>query len=474
MQEKGKPVRQGDGFYVEQDKRTVPMSFLWRNLMNRGNVNVPDFSGSTGKGHPVPGNMPTRDEALKKFFAVWKPETGKEMVDIADAAGRIAAEDIVSEVTLPIARTAGLDGIAVHSADFAGGRVPDVSSWIPGKDYVRADTGDDFPDDFDAIIMVEWLRFDESGRLSEICFPDAGSASGHRPGPGGPGFPGGKPGEIRPGSYTRPAGSIIRKGDLLVRKNEKIRPTDLAALAMGNVTQIPVWKKPVVAFLPTGSELIEPGNAPARGQNINTNSLLVKHMVQEMGAEVAIYPIMKDDRDALEDWLDMAVRTADIVLINGGSSKGSEDYNIRLIEEKGTVIQHNVAAVPGRPVALALIDGKAVIDLPGPTLAAYFVCDWCIRALVAHSLHQNPDGKEEITGILKEDLPKGGPVQIIHRLNVRKEADGSFGIYPLEREKASSAAIMNSNAQYVTELFEEGHPAGSELTVELLRNRENL
>lgn len=133
-----------------------------------------------------------------------------------------------------------------------------------------------------------------------------------------------------------------------------------------------------------------------------------------------------------------------------------------------------MAAVPGRPVALALIDGKAVIDLPGPTLAAYFVCDWCVRALIAKYLHQDPDRKETLTGVLKAGLPGGGPVQIIHRLNVRMEEDGTWGIYPLERGVSDTAAVMSSNAQYVTELFEEAHPAGSSLTVELLRNRANL
>lgn len=437
--------------------------------MGSKEMNVPDFAGSTGHGHKMPHKMPTRKEALKRFFGVWNPKREKEIVPLTEAVGRVTAEDIFSDVTLPVKRTAGMDGIAVHSSAFSKGCIPDVTKWVLGKDYVYADTGDDFPDEFDAIIMVEWLEFDPDGKLCAIHLPKSGG-----PGAGGPFSP--KPGHdiVEPGSYTRPAGSIIKKGDLLIRKNEKIRATDLAALAMGNRTEIPVWKKPVVAFIPTGSELIEPGTVPKRGNNIDTNTLLVRNMVEEMGASVMTYPIQRDDKEKLSQCLDDAVSRADIVLINGGSSKGTEDYNIQLIKEKGTVVLHNVAAVPGRPVALALIDQKAVIDLPGPTLAAYFVCDWCIRSLVAECLDQKPDQKEKITGILKEDLPKGGPVEIIHRLNVRREEDGSYGIYPLSRDKASSAAIMNSNAQYITSLFEEAHPAGSKLTVELLRNRGSL
>lgn len=440
-------------------------------IMRKDDIKVPDFSGSTGHGHKVPGKMPTRKEALERFFKVWNPETHKETVPIGEALGRVTAEDIFSNVTLPVKRTAGLDGIAVRSSDFAGGKMPDVSMWKAGKDYVFADTGDDFPDEFDAIIMVEWLSLREDGTLKAIHLPnpDDPGYKGHgpfAPKKGGP--------VIGPGSYTRPAGSIIRKGGLLMRKNERIRATDLAALAMGNVVEVPVQRKPVIAFIPTGSELVAPGSKVTRGNNIDTNSLLISHMAKEMGASVITYPILRDERENLRNMLKKALQEADIVLINGGSSKGTEDYNIRLIEEMGDVIVHNVAAVPGRPVALALVDGKAVIDLPGPTLAAYFVSDWCVRSLVARYLHQKPDEKETVTGILKGDIPKGGPVEIIHRLNVRLEDDGTYAIYPLQRDKASSADVMNSNAQYVTGLFEESHPKGSALRVELLRNRGNL
>lgn len=393
--------------------------------------------------HPTPNNMPSRKEALEKFFAIWNAKAEKETVSLNDALGRVTAESITSRVTLPLKRVAGLDGIAVKSEMFKEG-IPDGSSWKEGEEYVFADTGDDFPDDYDAIVMVEWMDL----------LPEGGVLLHPRE-------------QIAAGSFTRPAGSTIREGDLLMEAGKTIRPTDLAALAMGGVTEIPVWKKPVISFLPTGTELIEPGEKVVRGVNIDTNSLMVPAMLKEMGADVITYPVMRDDKVKLEAEMNDALAKSDIVIINGGSSKGTEDFNITLLKEKGEVVVHNVAAVPGRPVALAVIDEKAVIDMPGPTLAAYFVTDWCMRSIIARFLHTEPAEKAEVTGTLKNPMPKGGPVEIIHRVRLTKAADGNIEIEVLPRN-APSSAVMSSEAQYVTGLFEEDHPAGSQLTVEIV------
>ena len=393
--------------------------------------------------HPTPHNMPSRKEALDKFFSAWNSNAVKESISLNDALGRVTAESITSRVTLPLKRVAGLDGIAVKSEMFKDG-VPDASSWKEGEEYVFADTGDDFPDEYDAIVMVEWIDILSEGGI--LLHPRE---------------------QIVSGSFTRPAGSTIREGDLLIEAGRTLRPTDLAALAIGGVTEVPVWKKPVISFLPTGTELIEPGEEVVRGVNIDTNSLMVPAMLREMGAEVITYPVMKDDKVKLEEEMNDALVKSDIVIINGGSSKGTEDFNITLLKEKGEIVVHNVAAVPGRPVALAVIDGKAVIDMPGPTLAAYFVADWCMRAIIAHYLHTEPIEKAKVTGTLKNPMPKGGPVEIIHRVHLTKTEEETVEIEVLPR-KAPSSLVMSSEAQYVTSLFEEEHPAGSKLTVEII------
>ena len=162
-----------------------------------------------------------------------------------------------------------------------------------------ADTGDDFPDEYDAVIRIEEVSFREDGTPAFSCDTP-----------------------VAPGTGVRPAGSTIRKGDLLIQANQVIRPTDLSALAMGGAQRVPVWKRPVVAFLPTGSELIAWDKTPKRGDNIDSNSLMVAEMVKAMGAEVISYPIVADVLESLHDVLHDALAKADLVIINGGSSIG--------------------------------------------------------------------------------------------------------------------------------------------------------
>lgn len=309
-----------------------------------------------------------------------------------------------------------------------------------------ADTGDDFPDTYDAVVRIEDVAFSENGA---------------------PVFRREEP--VTAGEGVRPRGSTIREGDLLMEADHVIRPTDLAALAMGGASTVPVWKKPVVAFLPTGSELISWKDAPARGDNIDSNSLMVVAMLQEMGADAFAYPITKDAPEQIRATMEDALSKADIVVINGGSSKGGEDFCTRMIREMGQVIQYQIAAVPGRPMALGLIGDRPVVNLPGPPLAAYFGTDWCLRAIVDKWLNHPKAERCTVVGKLTAPLGPGGPVEILHRMQAKRTADGTIALTPLNMWANSSASIMASNAQYVMPRFAPRLEAGDSLEVELLR-----
>lgn len=389
----------------------------------------------------------SREEVLSHFFQKWNSYGKTEYIPLELSYGRILAMDVRSAVTLPVERVSAFDGIAVRSEDFRQGN-PETEKWCEGKEYVRADTGDDFPDAYDAVLMIERVELREDGGI-RLKKED------------------GKPWKINPGDGVRKAGSMIHKDDIIARDGEKITATVMAALAMGNIAVVPVYRKPEIVFIPTGSELIPVGVTPDRGENIDTNSLLAAQMGREMGAEIICYPIVKDQKQELENALKKAVKTADIVIINGGSSKGGEDFNTQLLKEMGELIQHGVSAVPGRPMAFAVIDGKAVINLPGPNLAAYFGMDWCIRGLVEHWYHQTSQEKILIDGILMEEMPAGGPVEILHKLKVVLSDTGEYLLYPLDFRKGNTIECLKAKAQYVTRIFEECHPAGSVLRVEI-------
>lgn len=398
-------------------------------------------------GEKIMDGFPSREEALADFFAAWEPVQRVEYVTLDEAVGRVLARDLTATNTLPVVRASSFDGIAVKSTAFANG-LPDTSCWKPGVDYVRADTGDDFPNEFDAVIMIEKAAIQQDG--SVVLDSDVA---------------------VEPGSGVRPAGSTLRAGAPLMSAGSLIRPTDLATLAMGGTTMVPVRIKPRVAFIPTGSELVPAGIKPRRGQNVDTNSLMCKHLLIEYGAEPVVFPLVHDNPTDLERALEAALATADVVVINGGSALGEEDFNVRLIEQRGQVMHHYIAAVPGRPLMMAVVDGKPVIDLPGPTMAAYFGSEWCLQAITARilgiPLHRHPVVRARVDAA-KSSIPN---MANIARVQVTRDDDGYVAHF-LNFKAGELAACMTSNAQRVSPLGEAGWSEGDPLDVELLRGEE--
>ena len=127
----------------------------------------------------------------------------------------------------------------------------------------------------------------------------------------------------------------------------QLGPEAIAILAAGGWAQVPVRERLRIAYVPTGNELVAVGTVPERGQNVQTNSLMLGAYFQQWGAQMVEYGIVPDDRAALGAALGRALEEADMVLINGGSSRGSEDYNSELLQERATFFAHGVKAVPG-------------------------------------------------------------------------------------------------------------------------------
>ena len=249
-------------------------------------------------------SLPTRAQVLETLLQRWDPVSQTETIPVEAALGRVLTRDQYAQATIPVARASAMDGVAVCAARFGQG-MPDTAGWKLGVDFCRADTGDDFDDRFDAVIPIERVQISEKGQLTIL-----GDM------------------QVRPGDNIRPRGSAIRTGELVARKHRQLRPFDLACLALGGIAQVEVYRNPRVDFLPTGSELVPLGAPVGRGQNIDSNSVLAQAMLTEMGAEPLCYPIVPDQPEALAEALEQALQAADVVLLNGGSSKGAEDYQL--------------------------------------------------------------------------------------------------------------------------------------------------
>lgn len=394
-------------------------------------------------------NLPARSRVMEQLFEQWTAERETERILTEEAIGRVLSEDQFSRNAIPVVRASGMDGVGVRSADFADG-IPDTSGWTVGKEFIRADTGDDFDDAYDAVIRIEDVDLDAEGHLTIH-----------------PGV------TVRPGLGVRPRGSMLREGDRLVPAGQPLRPVDLAALVMGGVTEVPVYRKPRVAFVPTGSELIPAGEPLTRGKNYDSNSILVKHMLLEMGAEPVMFPIVKDDPASLEAALDEAMAQADIVILNGGSSKGDEDYNARMLEKRGTVIAHGVAAAPGKPLCAAVLDNKPVINLPGPPAAVFYSMDWCIRGLVCRWLTIPMPQRPKAPCTLTEGIRWSEGMEILCKMEIRRTEDGYEG-RQVPFRGSTVVETLCSNAMYITDPSLSEHRAGETVTVELLQGEEYI
>jgi molybdopterin molybdotransferase/putative molybdopterin biosynthesis protein len=390
------------------------------------------------------GKIYTRREVLDALFARWTPRAETETAAVADALGRVMAVEARAVHDLPVVRASAMDGVGVSSARFAGG-LPDTASWREGEDYARADTGDDFDDMFDAVVQIESVTFLKGGGLA--LDRDV---------------------RVTPGMNVRPRGSTVKTGDVLVRAGMRLRSFDLAALVMGGVTEVEVRRRPVVAFIPTGSELVAPGAAPGRGQNIDCNSIMAEKMLEEMGALPDMYPILRDDPDALRAAIDRAAATADIIIVNAGSSKGGEDYNTAALRERGEFISHYVMAAPGRPMGVALLDGKPVINVPGPPMAAYFVMDWCVSAAVRHFLGIEQPVRKRVTATLTEGIADSGKMELLRKLRVERK-DGGYVASPVRGRGAPACEALTADGQYVTIPGAGDIPAGASIEIEILR-----
>ncbi|MDD7388072.1 MAG: molybdopterin molybdotransferase MoeA [Lachnospiraceae bacterium] len=352
-------------------------------------------------------NSVTRQEALSLMREHWTFSREQELVSLKDCLGRVTAEDIFSHNTLPVFRASCFDGVAVRSTDFQNG-MPDTSAWVKGRDFVRADTGDDFPDAFDTVIAIEDVILEGEGlRFADDFVFDSKEET------------------------VDPAGTIVRSGALLVPAHTRITPELMASLAMGGVTEIPVIRQMKVAFIPTGSELIPVGQKPERGQNVETNGLMLSGLLSQRGAQVICLPIVRDDVKELEAALDQALSMADMVLINGGSSRGEEDYNSHLLKRRSSFFRHGVRAVPGRPVAFSIIDEKPVINVPGPVAAAYLAEHWCLSALVCHYYGLPAPQYPVVSAVLDQPVKKRPGFELIARVALRYTAEQGYIATPV-------------------------------------------
>ncbi|RYH03025.1 molybdopterin molybdenumtransferase MoeA [Salipiger sp. IMCC34102] len=292
-------------------------------------------------------------QALDALFALVTP-LGSEDVPLREAAGRVLSRDVAAARTQPPFPASAMDGYALTGArprarfrvigeSAAGHR---FTGPVAAGEAVRIFTGAPVPEGCDRVVIQE----DTTRAGDTITLHD----------------------DLDPGPYIRPAGTDFRAGDTLSGPRQ-LTPSDIALLAAMNVARVPVVRRPVVALIATGDELVQPGEDPGPDQIIASNSYGLDALLRAQGAEVRMLPIARDRVESLALCLDLA-RDADLIVTIGGASVGDHDLVAQAAQTAGMErVFYKVAMRPGKPLMAGRLGRAAMIGLPGNPVSA-MVC----------------------------------------------------------------------------------------------------
>jgi len=371
-----------------------------------------------------------------------------EMVPLQDARGRVTAEPVWAKISSPNYDSAAMDGVAVRASETVGATETSPLRLMLEKQAVWVDTGDPMPDGFNAVIMIEVVH-EVGGSTIEIQAPAA------------------------PYQHVRPLGEDIVATELVLPENHILRPVDLGACAAAGLTELAVRRHPSIAIIPTGTELVQVGDAMKPGSIIEFNSLVLAGMAEEWGAQPTRFSSVPDDYEQLKSVIADAAEKFDIVVVNAGSSAGSEDYTARLVEELGELLVHGVAIRPGHPVVLGIVNGKPLLGIPGYAVSAALTCELFVKPVVEANLGARSPDRNRTTAIVTRKVLS--PIGEDEFLRVRLGRVGERLVAtPLQRGAGVISSLVRADGIVKIPRFSEGMDAGQEAEVELLRSIETV
>ena len=346
---------------------------------------------------------------MKEFFKVTSLEkalefkesfskVSTEKVKLNNALGRILAEDIICEINIPDFARSTMDGFALSASSTFGasesspgflivkgsvemGKIPEFS--VSSCEAARIPTGGMLPKGANSVVMVE--------HTEEI---DESTIEVYK--------------SVAPNQHVIEAGEDLKKGDCYLFQGQKLRPQEIGLLAALGIEEITVYKKPKIAIISTGDEVVAIDEIPKQGQIRDVNSYTLSNLVRQLGAIPVQMGIVKDNFNELLDVCKRAVEESDMILISGGSSVGYRDFTIEVIKSlsDSEIFFHGVSIKPGKPTILASISNKIFWGLPGHIVSAMIVFQCLVQDFIDHisGLTSNQQKLFTLPAILNRNL----------------------------------------------------------------------
>ena len=377
----------------------------------------------------------------------WPPRRTLQL-PLDKALGHVTAAPVWAALSSPHFPAAAMDGVAVAAASTVGAAETSPRRLELDSEAIWIDTGDAMPPDTDAVIMIEDIHDGGDGSIEIIA-------------------------AAAPWQYVRPMGEDIVASELVLPQGRRLEPRDLGALAAAGHAEVDVVAPPRVAVIPTGSELVPVGSNPRPGELIEFNGLMLGALAETWGAESLRGDIVADDFQAIRDATESALESADIVVINAGSSAGREDYSARVIADLGRVFVHGVAVRPGHPVVIGVARGKPVLGIPGYPVSAALTFELFVRPLVEECLGRSAPPRRTVTAVTPRQLVSHAGDDEFIRVRVGRVGDRIVAA-PLERAAGVIMSLVRADGLVTVPRFSEGIAAGSEVNVELLGESEAI
>lgn len=409
---------------------------------------------------------------------LWDP-LPSESISVAQANGRVTASAVFARISSPHYHASAMDGYAVRAVDTIGATETRplqfhlIDEDSDPDDVVKpiqaTNTGHPLPAWTNAVVMIEHTQ--------QVTLSD-----------GQPGI------EIRaavpPWHHVRPMGEDMVATELVLPANHRLRPIDLGALAGSGHATVQVYRRPRVAIIPTGSELVAVDDALAEkqgsdlqaGQIIEYNSIVLAAQVSEWGGLPTRWPIVPDHLAEIESAVGQAASDHDLVLVNAGSSAGSEDYTAHIVQKLGRLLVHGVAVRPGHPVIMGMLNVDddqqpqrqvPVIGVPGYPVSAALTGEIFVQPLLARWQGQSVRAKPVIEGTLTRKIMSHTGDDDFVRVSVGKVGEQVM-VTPIGRGAGVISSLVRADGLLPIPRFSEGRDAGQKVQVQLYRTIEEI
>jgi len=387
---------------------------------------------------------------------------GEEELELTpQAVGRVLSRPVWAKLSSPHYHAAAMDGFAVKAPETHGATQtsPVVLEYEKQARYV--DTGDLVPGEFNAVIPIENVEtLDASGEIvresrspAKIRIREA----------------------VAPWAHIRPLGEDMIATQLVLPAGHTLRPVDLGAIAGSGHAAVFVSRKPRVAVIPTGTELVEVGTPVKPGDIIEYNSLVLAAQVEEWGGVANRCAKVDDVFEKILEAVRTAAQDHDLVLLNAGSSAGSEDFSAKVVEDLGELFVHGVAVRPGHPVILGMIDADSnrkvpIVGVPGYPVSAALTGEIFVEPVLAGWLGRPAYEPERIDAEITRKITSPGGDDDFQRVVVGRVGDRLLAA-PLPRGAGVVSSLVRADGLALIPRGSQGEPAGATVQVRLYRTR---